>query len=224
MGFEGFSDGGRFFERLAKHQSRDWFAAHKAEFVELVEAPMKALLAEQHERADRAYAHVDLDAPKVFRIARDTRFSADKSPYKTHIGGFLPTRREGKATEAPIALYVHVGLPRSFAAAGHYMMDPAALARFRAAVADERGESLVKLLASLQRRGFTVESRETLKRAPRGFDPGHPRAGLLMRKGLTVGFPAIPPEALRSRALSPWLARHVAAAAPLVEWLVFATA
>ena len=54
---------------------------------------MKLLLAEVREAIDGAYAHCDLDEPKVFRIFRDVRFSKDKSPYKTHIGGFIPLAR-----------------------------------------------------------------------------------------------------------------------------------
>jgi len=54
---------------------------------------------------------------------------------------------------------------------------------------------------------------------PRGFDPAHPRADLLRRKGLMVTFPALPAELLPSRRLVDWLVRHVLCSAPLVEWL-----
>lgn len=225
MTFEGFADASAsFFKRLAKHQDRAWFEAHKAEFQEGYAKPMKALLDEVASAVDGAFAHTELDAPKVFRIFRDTRFSKDKSPYKTHVGGFLPTKRDGKATEVPMALYLHVGQPSSFAAAGHYMMDSPALARFRAAVADERGAELDKILKSLSKKGFSARSAESYKKVPKGFDPDHPRAEHLKRKGLFVELPPLPDGILAKPALSPWLAKHVAAAAPLVEWLVFATA
>jgi uncharacterized protein (DUF2461 family) len=111
-----------------------------------------------------------------------------------------------------------------FAGAGHYMMDGPALARFRAAIADERGKELEKILARLEKKGFTAESREAYKRVPRGYDPDHPRADLLKRKGLFVGFPKMPKGILASRKLVPWIVDGAKQAAPLVEWLTFATA
>ncbi len=202
MAFTGFAEADAgFFRRLAKNQDRDWFNAHKKEFEDGYQKPMKELLDEVAAKVDGAFAHCDLDAPKVFRIFRDVRFSKDKSPYKTHIGGFLPTKRSGKATEVPMALYIHIGLPEMFAAAGHYMMDPAALERFRKAVADKRGVELEKLLKALSKKG------EHLK-----------------RKGLTVGFPKMPKGLIASPKLVPWLVTQIKTAAPLVEWLVFATA
>src|SRR6202158_5222558 len=143
--FEGFADGdAKFFKTLAKKNIRDWFQAHKSEFEEGWNAPMRLLLEEVKESIDKAYAHCDLDEPKVFRIFRDVRFSKDKSPYKTHIGGYIPLQRGAKkSTALPMALYFHVGATERFGAAGYYMMDPESLARFRGAVADEtRGKEL----------------------------------------------------------------------------------
>ena len=223
--FEGFADGtGKFFRALAKNQKREWFMAHKEEFEEGWNRPMKALLVELRESIDGAFPHCDLDDPKVFRIFRDVRFSKDKTPYKTHIGGFIPTKLGGRTVELPFALYLHVGLPHSFGAAGHYMMSAPALERFRKTVADEKGgKELEKLLAKLTKKGFTIDSYESLKRVPKGFDPQHPRAELLKRKGLTVSFPEMPKGVLASRKLVPWLLSGVKQTAPLVEWLVFAT-
>jgi uncharacterized protein (TIGR02453 family) len=225
MPFEGFADkDAKFFRLLAKNQNRDWFQAHKDEFEEGWQKPMKELLEAVRERVDGAFKHTDLDEPKLFRIYRDVRFSKDKSPYKTHVGGVIPTKRGGKITEVPMALYFHVGQPRSFGASGHYMMDPQALGGFRKAVADDkRGRELEKILAGLKKKGYSIDSHDTYKRVPAGFDPDHPRADYLKRKGLTVGFPEIPKGLLASPKLVPWLVDRVKAAAPLVEWLVFAT-
>ena len=225
--FEGFADGkARFFKALAKKNDRAWFLAHKAEFEEGWNAPMKLLLADVREAIDRGYAHCDLDEPRVFRIFRDVRFAKDKSPYKTHIGGYIPLKRGGKkATDLPMALYFHVGATETFGAAGHYMMEPESLERFRQAIADEkRGRELLKILASLAKKGFLADSHEKLKRVPKGYDPDHPRADLLKRKGLVVSFPKVPAGLLATSRLTKWLAGGCKTAAPLVEWLAFATA
>jgi uncharacterized protein (TIGR02453 family) len=223
--FEGFADAdGRFFKQLAKNNRRDWFLAHRGEYDDGWLTPMKLLLGEVKGAIDASYAHCDLDEPTVFRIFRDVRFSKDKSPYKTHIGGLVSVKRGGKATEVPAALYVQLGT-EPFAAAGHYMMAPPELARFRAAVVDaRRGAELGRIVASLAKKGFVVGSHDMLKKVPRGFDPEHPRAELLKRKGLIVSFPSIPKKLVPSRALVPWLAKQSALAAPLVEWITFATA
>ena len=226
MAFQGFADkDAKFFRTLAKNQNRDWFQAHKEAFEEGWQRPMAALLNEVRGAIDKAYPHCDLAEPKLFRIYRDVRFSKDKSPYKTHIGGVIPIERTGKMTEVPMALYFHVGQPKAFGAAGHYMMDPRSLERFRNAVADpKRGKELDRMLSSLQKKGFSIDSHDTFKRVPKGFDPDHPRAEHLKRKGLTVGFPALPKGILAAPKLVPWLALQAKASAPLVEWLVFATA
>jgi uncharacterized protein (TIGR02453 family) len=224
--FEGFADArAKFFRSLAKNQNREWFAAHKAEYEEGWNTPMKLLMAELHPPLDRAYPRCDLGESKVFRIFRDVRFSKDKSPYKTHIGGYVPMKRAGKSEEAPFAIYFHVGDGEIFGAAGHYMMMGPALAKYRAAVADDaRGRELEKILAKVAKKGHTPGSHESLQRVPKGFDPEHPRAELLKHKGLIVTFPKLDPKLLVSRDLIPWLAARAKEAAPLVEWLLFATA
>jgi uncharacterized protein (TIGR02453 family) len=225
--FRGFADAeGKFFKALAKKNEREWFQAHKADFDEGWNEPMKLLLAGVREAIDGAYPHCDLGEPKVFRIFRDVRFSKDKSPYKTHIGGFIPLERAGaRSTDVPMALYFHVGATETFGAAGHYMMDPSSLQRFRAAVADDkRGRALEKILGGLTRKGFTADSHESLKRVPKDYPAEHPRAELLKRKGLVVSFPKVPKGLLASPKLTRWLADGCKTAAPLVEWLVFATA
>jgi uncharacterized protein (TIGR02453 family) len=225
MPFLGFADANaKFFQQLAKNQDRAWFQARKAEFEEGWQAPMKELLAEVRAGIDRAYRHCDLAEPKLFRIFRDVRFAKDKSPYKTHVGGLIPISRRGKVTEVPIALYVQVGQPNSFAAAGHYMMDPRSLERYRAAVVDDkRGKELTKILAALTKKGYVARSYDSYKRIPKGYDAEHPRAEHLLRKGLTVTFPELPKGILASSKFSPWLVTQAKLAAPLVEWLTFAT-
>ncbi|MGO9835050.1 MAG: DUF2461 domain-containing protein [Polyangiaceae bacterium] len=225
--FEGFADAeGKFFKSLAKNQKREWFLAHKGEFEEGWNQPMKDLLADLRAAIDRSYAHCDLGEPKVFRIFRDVRFSKDKSPYKTFVAGCIPTKGSAKVTETPAVIYMHFGT-QNVIASGLYMMDAPVLARYRSAVADDtRGKELVKIIAKLEKDGFIADSLhdDVLKKVPRGFDPEHPRGELLRRKSLGVSFPAIPKGMLASPKLLPWLVDYAKKVVPLVEWLVYATA
>lgn len=227
--FTGFADSRlSFFRALAKHQDREWFLAHKHEYENGWHAPMLALLTEARAKLDPIYRHCELAEPKVMRIHRDVRFSKDKSPYKTWIGGGVSVARGAKLPEAPAALYMHAGLGHGstacFGAAGIYGMMPDTLARYRKALLDDaRGREVAGIVSRLEKKGFEVGAMETLKKVPRGVDPDHPRARLLKMKGLIVSF--VPPTAsLTKRALLDHVVERARAAAPLVEWLAFATA
>jgi uncharacterized protein (TIGR02453 family) len=221
--FQGFPDGtGRFFETLLLHNDRDWFQSHRAEYEAGWAAPMAALLGEVRAGLAGCYGRRRLAEPKVFRLHRDVRFSRDKSPYKTHVAGWIPllTGRAATPTEAPAALYLHVGTDGRMAGSGCWHLGPEALARWRAAVLDpKRGAALARLLAPLQAAGFECSAAETLQRPPRGVDPDHPRAGLLRQKGLVVAPADVPRRLLTSPALAGWLVEQARAAAPVVAWL-----
>jgi uncharacterized protein (TIGR02453 family) len=227
--FDGFADARlSFFRSLTKHQDRSWFTAHKTEYEEGWQKPMLALLGEAREKLDKVYRHCELAPPKVMRIYRDVRFSKDKSPYKTWIGGGVSVTSTAKIQEAPAALYMHVGLEGGrgtcFGAAGVYGMMPDVLARYRTALLDDkRGREIAGIVAKLQKKGFRVAAMETMKKVPRGIEPEHPRADLLKKKGLIVSFDAPMPK-IAKRALLDWAVERARTAAPLVEWLTFAIA
>ena len=222
--FAGFPDQqARFFRALARNQNREWFLAHKQEYEHGWAAPLRVLLEEVLTKVARAFPEHALGDPKVFRIFRDVRFARDKSPYKTHVAGYLPLARAERRLPGPVVLYLHLGLD-TYVGAGQWMMDPAQLERYRAALLDERrGAELTRILARLAKAGFTVGSHDSLKKVPRGVDPEHPRAELLKRKGLVVEFPGFSRELIVSRALVDWLAKQTRTAAPLVEWLARTT-
>jgi len=222
--FEGFADP-VFFRDLAKKQSRDWFNAHKSEYEEGFVKPMQALLTEASARLDRSYPDCELGEPKVFRIYRDVRFSKDKSPYKTHAAGVLSVRFGGsKVTEAPAALYVHLGFNERYSGAGLYHMEGRTLDRYRAALSDEKkGKELGRMLAKLEKANMTFSAASSLKTAPRGTDPDHPRARFLKLKGLVAMFPEFPAPLVKKRALLDWVVERGKAAAPLVRWLAHET-
>ena len=197
-----------FYRGLEADNSKAYWTSHRDAYDAFVLEPMQALLEDLGD---------EFGEGRIFRPYRDIRFSADKSPYKTAIGATLG----GSG-------YVQFSAAGLGVGAGCHVMAPDQLARFRAAVDEDRsGEALVAAVAAVEAGGVSVTARERLKRIPRGMDPDHPRADLLRDKDLAawVEWPVAPwlhtsaaetrvAEALRtSKPLTDWLDAHVGPAA-----------
>jgi uncharacterized protein (TIGR02453 family) len=198
-----------FWEGLADHNDREWFAAHRDAFDAAVLAPMQALMA--------SVEH--LGRSRIFRIHRDVRFSADKSPYKTQLGATIDRGDEG-------VLYVHVDSEGITVGSGFPAFDRDQLSRFREALDDPRsGPELSQLVARLRGAQHVVGTVKAgrvggldLKRTPRPFADDHPRSELLRLKRLLVARhherPAwVHSRSARNRILAIWSEQ-----APLGEW------
>jgi len=230
MTFSGFPKTTAFFDELAANNSREWFQANKARFESEWQKPMAALLEELRGALDDDYPDLDLAEPKIFRLNRDVQFSKNKDPYKTNIGGFLPVARGGAPSPSrPAALYIQYGageegeLGRNFVAAGIYGLEPAALTRFRAAIADARGDEFEALVRPLLAAGWTIGAMDRLKKVPKDYPADHPRGDWLKLKGFVLA----PPAPLVGAPDAGLLGRLTAvgrAVAPVVRWLTFATA
>jgi uncharacterized protein (TIGR02453 family) len=196
-----------WFEELEQHNERDWFHAHKATYEREVRAPLEALLAQRAER--------DGGVVRLSRPQRDTRFSHDKSPYKTRAYGVVHERPGSQA-----GLYAEISAAGLFAGGGYYMLLPDQLERYRAAILSERsGPELTAAVAQVEAAGAEIFG-EALKRAPRGVDPDHPRVRLLRHKMLVAGA-RLPPKArgLSARAALAHAERAWEAIAPMNAWL-----
>jgi uncharacterized protein (TIGR02453 family) len=172
MTFRGFGEQVvDFFEGLLADNSKVYWNAHKPTYLADIREPMEALLAE---------LEPEFGAGKVFRPYRDTRFAADKSPYKTHCGAVVEQGRGGGA------YYVEVSADGLAVGGGSYVMAPDQLARFRTAVdGDIAGAALEKLLAELVDDGWELRG-EVLKTRPRGVAVDHPRLALLRHRSIFV--------------------------------------
>jgi uncharacterized protein (TIGR02453 family) len=223
MAFAGFPDDtGRFFTELSRHQTREWFLANKDRYERDWVEPFEQLLAEVAAGVDEAYPHCELAEPKVFRIYRDVRFAKDKTPYKTNIAGMIAIKGQGGVMDKPVALYLQLG-SEVFAAAGHYQMPADKLAKVRRAMVDEiKGKELLAITRALAKKGFTFDVGETLAKVPKGFDPAHPLADFLRKKGVVARFPPLPP--IGDAALARWLRKQSVAVAELVTWTTYAGA
>jgi uncharacterized protein (TIGR02453 family) len=218
--FRGFDrDAMQFWHELAAHMSKDWFSDNKQRYQSVWVEPLMALLREVARGLAPAYKPFKLAEPGVLRIYRDLRFSADKTPYKTHIAGVIRLAGGRLAEAGNAVLYLHLGLDEEYVGAGCYQFDAARFARWRRAVVGKPGAALLQIMARLRRKGYEPSAYESFARVPKGFAPDHPRAELLKYKGLICGFPAIPRGLLHQPKLARWLLGHAKATAPLVVWL-----
>jgi uncharacterized protein (TIGR02453 family) len=159
-----------FYEGLQADNSKIYWQENKAVYEDCVRAPMEQLLAE---------LAGEFGPGKLFRPYRDTRFSADKTPYKTTCAATLG-QGIGQA-------YVSFSADGLSVGGGLYMPDPAALARYRTAVDREKsGEQLAAIVAALHNGGYDTMAHEVLKTAPRGYPKDHPRIELLRHKGIAM--------------------------------------
>jgi uncharacterized protein (TIGR02453 family) len=203
--FKGWPDAAlEFYVGLEADNSKAYWHAHRATYDECVKAPFLELSS----LVGREFGRL-----QVFRPNRDTRFSKDKSPYKTAAAAV--TEGEGGA-----AYYVQISAEGLYVGSGYYMLASDQLQRFRDAVIDTRtGPKLAAAVDALRKMKYEVAARDALKRAPRGIDPDHPRAELLRMKGMHVGRVYGAPRWLHTAGAS---ARIVAAwrdAAPVNRWL-----
>jgi uncharacterized protein (TIGR02453 family) len=175
----------RFFQELALNNSKPWFEDNRVLFEEKVLTPARLLVEELGERlrgiAPDLVADPRIDK-SIFRLHRDTRFSPDKSPYKTHLGIFLWEGRRPKIENS--GFYLQINPDSVELGAGIYLFPNDALPVFREAVVSPRGESLAKIVADIRQRGKLEMCAPHFKKVPRGFAADHPNAEFLRYNGL----------------------------------------
>lgn len=173
----------KFLKALKRQNTREWFEKNKARYEADVREPALAFVRAVAPRLEKLSPHMVASDRKVggslMRIHRDVRFSKDKSPYKTNVG--IQFRHEqGKDVHAP-GYYLHIEPGQCFLAAGMWHPESSALRAVREAIAaDPTAWKKVRDGKAFRRR-FELAG-DSLKRAPKGFDPEHPMIEDLRRK------------------------------------------
>jgi uncharacterized protein (TIGR02453 family) len=210
-----------FLRDLAAHNDRDWFHARREEYETAVLAPARAFVAAMGERLRRLSPGIQFE-PRIngslFRIFRDTRFSPDKSPYKTNLGILF---WEGRGPRlASSGYYFHLEPPTLMLGAGLYIFPRPLLERYRRAVADpEYGYELVSIVKKITRLpGYSLGG-EHYKRVPPGYDADLAAAPLLRHDGLYAGWEGPLPAELHSPALVEFCWKKFKPMEPLHRWL-----
>ena len=166
-----------FLRQLKRHNDRDWFAKSKSRYQQVIVEPALLFIggfAPHLAKLSPFFAADPRPARgSLFRIYRDTRFSPDKRPFKTHVG-IRFSHGSGKDAHAPV-FYLHLEPENCFAAAGVWHPDNRALTRIRTAIA-EQPERWAKARRKLELEG------DSLTRPPHGYDPKHPFIEDIKRK------------------------------------------
>ena len=204
----------RFFGELRRHNNREWFNENKDRYLSEVRDPLLGFIAAIGPGLRAISPHLSADPHpsrgSLLRIYRDTRFSRDKTPYKTNAGLFFALEAD-KDADAP-GYYLHLAPGEVFMGAGMWHPGADALHAIRTAIVAKPME-----WKRVRRVGLSHDE-DTLKRAPRGFDPDHPLADDLKRLSFTTGV-----SFTEAQACAPdFAARYVRAcrgAAPLVKFL-----
>src|SRR5205814_2689842 len=135
----------QFLRSLKRNNNRGWFQKHKSIYEQHIKQPMTDLI-DALAAEFQLFAPEMLASPKVsaYRIYRDTRFSKDKSPYKTHVAAVFP--RAGLDKHAGAGLYLHVAPTEAFIGGGLYMPSPEELNAVRHQL-DHHSAEFVKIIS-----------------------------------------------------------------------------
>jgi uncharacterized protein (TIGR02453 family) len=170
-----------FLRAMKRHNDREWFKARRDQYESVVKAPAVAFV-ERMAEVLPSFAPEILASPRVslYRVYRDTRFSADKSPLKTHIGMLFPWR--GLPRHEGACFYVEVAPGRTLIAGGIYAPQPKQLR----AVRDHIAAHTARFRAIVETRSFRAAfgglQGDQLSRIPVGFPRDHPAGDYLRFK------------------------------------------
>ena len=177
----------QFLEDLVANNNTDWMHANKKRyenykkdyhsFIASILAEMKPL--------DQSLEPLEIKNC-TFRINRDIRFSKDKSPYKTNMGVWLTQNKFRKNSPG---YYIHFEKGNSFIAGGVWCPEVNELKKIRKEIAffyDDLNEILSNKTFKSTFGELTREEANTLKKAPKDFDPNHPAIEFLKLKSYTV--------------------------------------
>ena len=222
--FTGFPlEGIQFLHDLAQNNNKIWFEAHKQTYLDALQNPAIALVETLGERLKQHFPEIGYDTRSngsgtLMRMYRDTRFSADKSPYKTNVA-MMFTPGTGKKMEVP-GFGLQVTPEQVDVVAGIFAFPKSMLTFYRESVLDDKqGKALEEAIQAVHQAGNYTIGGETYKRIPSGYDASHPRAEWLKFTGLSVSPAAIGLDLAQTPALVDALMTHFVNMAPIQQWL-----
>jgi uncharacterized protein (TIGR02453 family) len=223
--FKGFSkETVNFFNDLKENNSKEWFNQNREVYDNAVISAARTFVVAMGERlhgiSEDIVANPKTDK-SIFRIHRDTRFSKNKAPYKTHQGIFF-WEGDGKKLECS-GFYFHIEPPKLMLGVGLHVFPKPFIAPYREAVANEKqGKKLRDILTAVEAKNYSYGGSH-YKRVPRGYDPDHPNADLLKHNGLFGSIETEIPEVFYTDSLVDYCFNIFNDLAPLHHWLLNVT-
>lgn len=206
-----------FFAELTLHNDRDWFAANKKRYEKEVKAPFEAFASVMVGRMRELDSNITIEPKKaISRIHRDTRFSKDKSPYKTNM--YLMISSGGKGDMATPGLYFNLGAQNLGIASGLYMLEPDQIAAVRRHLIANPKELAERLADKDFARLFGGIKGEANKILPPEFKEAAAKEPLIFNKQFFYWTEHSPEEAFRDD-LDEFVMDHMRAAWPMNEFL-----
>ena len=219
--FRGFSDKMlSFFRGLDRNNTREWFTPRKEIFETHVRAPMIEAAAAVNE-AIKTFAldNAATDPAKcLYRIYRDTRFSKDKTPYKTHVGAIYP--RKGLPKHGGASFYFGVSHKGVQIAGGVYEPGPEELAALRQAIAKDQSRFLKLIRDPKVAKAMEPLKGASLSRVPKGYErhADSPMADYLKRKAI-YWYIELPPKLAQSPRLIKEVVTRFKLMSPAMQWM-----
>lgn len=159
-----------FLGSIADNNNKEWWQAHKTQFLEYVRNPLEFLAIE---------LSVEYGQPHIYRPNRDVRFSKDKSPYKSFAGFWIPT--------GAVGYYLEINKTRIMLGGGTYEPASDQLLKWRQLFDDkDKRKQAQKVIRQMQKAGFRLLQENSLKSAPKGWKSDHPDIEFLRLKHLVV--------------------------------------
>lgn len=205
----------QFLKDLKANNTRDWFAENKSRYETQLKDPALRLIVDFGPELAKVSGHFMATPRSLFRIYRDTRFSKDKTPYKTAAGIHF-RHEQSKNAHAP-GFYLHIEPGGVFAACGIWHPEAPALRAIREHIAEDPARW--KRVARVKKFTETFELEgDSLKRPPRGYDPEHPMMEDLKRKDF-IGVRRLPQSFATGGGLPKDLAKTFKEGTPFMQFL-----
>lgn len=208
-----------FLRDLAANNDREWFAANKSRYERHVKEPALHFIVDFASHLARISPHFRADprgnGGSFFRIYRDTRFSKDKSPYKTHAG--IQFRHEARGDVHAPGFYLHLEPRGNFVGVGIWHPDSATLGAIRDAIVDDPAGWKRTVGAKPFRESFELGG-DSLVRPPRGYDRDHPLIDDLKRKDF-IASTSLTQKEVTSPGFIDRFAALCEASSPFQRWL-----
>ncbi len=206
-----------FFKELAANNNRDWFQANKKRYEKHVKEPFKAFVEEMIKRMKAEDPAITMEAKdSIFRINRDIRFSADKSPYKLHMSAMISAG--GKQNKSIPGIYFQFDTEHARIYSGSHMLEKDMLEKVRNHIANNLGtfEKLINDKTFTSK--FGEIHGEKNKRLPKELQDAAEKQPLLFNKSFYY-FDKLPPDTIFQDDLPDILMSYYEAGKPLKEFL-----